>query len=64
VVDRERVLAKLDELEGYVRDLRAIAPQNFTEYRQIEKKRACNDSCKLPCSASLMSVICWSLDCD
>src|SRR5574341_715043 len=41
VLDRERVLAKLDELEGYVRDLRTIAPQNFAEYRQIEKKRAC-----------------------
>jgi len=41
VVDRERILVKLDELEGYVRDLRTIAPQSLTEYRQIEKKRAC-----------------------
>ncbi len=41
MVDRERILVKLDELEGYVRDLRTIAPQSLTEYRQIEKKRAC-----------------------
>jgi len=41
VLDRERILAKLDELDGYVRDLRTITPQSFAAYRQIEKKRAC-----------------------
>jgi uncharacterized protein YutE (UPF0331/DUF86 family) len=41
VLDRERILAKLDELDGYVRDLQTIAPQSFTEYQQIEKKRTC-----------------------
>jgi uncharacterized protein YutE (UPF0331/DUF86 family) len=41
VVDRERILAKLDELDGYVRDLRTIAPLDFADYRRIEKKRAC-----------------------
>jgi hypothetical protein len=41
VLDRERILTKLDEIDGYVRDLRTIAPQGFAEYRQIEKKRAC-----------------------
>jgi uncharacterized protein YutE (UPF0331/DUF86 family) len=41
VLDRERILAKLDDLDGYVRDLRTIAPQSFAEYQQIEKKRAC-----------------------
>jgi uncharacterized protein YutE (UPF0331/DUF86 family) len=41
VLDRERILAKLDELDGYVRDLQTIAPQDFAAYRQIEKKRAC-----------------------
>jgi predicted nucleotidyltransferase len=39
VLDRERSLVKIDELEGYVRDLRTIAPQNFTEYQRIEKTR-------------------------
>ena len=41
MVDRERILAKLDELDGYIRDLRTIAPQNFEAYQQVEKKRAC-----------------------
>jgi uncharacterized protein YutE (UPF0331/DUF86 family) len=41
VLDRERILTKLDELDGYIRDLRVIAPQDFAEYRQVEKKRAC-----------------------
>jgi uncharacterized protein YutE (UPF0331/DUF86 family) len=41
VVDRDRVLAKLDDLDGYLRELRAIAPTRFEEYLAIEKRRAC-----------------------
>jgi uncharacterized protein YutE (UPF0331/DUF86 family) len=41
VVDRDRLLAKLDELDGYLRELRAIAPMRLDEYLGIEKKRAC-----------------------
>ncbi len=41
MVDRERVLAKIDELDGYLRELRAIAPTSFAEFQQIEKRRAC-----------------------
>ncbi len=41
MLDRERILTKLDELDGYLRDLRVIAPRDFAEYRQVEKKRAC-----------------------
>jgi uncharacterized protein YutE (UPF0331/DUF86 family) len=41
VIDRERVLAKLDELDGYLGELRSVAPAGFEEYRQVEKKRAC-----------------------
>jgi hypothetical protein len=41
VLDRERILAKIDELEGYLHDLRTIAPASLTVYQQIEKKRAC-----------------------
>ena len=41
MVDRERILAKIDELDGYIRDLQTIAPQDLTAYKQIEKKRAC-----------------------
>jgi uncharacterized protein YutE (UPF0331/DUF86 family) len=41
VIDRERLLAKLDQLQGYLRELRAIAPAGFAEFQQIEKRRAC-----------------------
>jgi uncharacterized protein YutE (UPF0331/DUF86 family) len=41
VIDRERLLAKLDELDGYLRELRSIAPAQFEQYRMVEKKRAC-----------------------
>ncbi len=41
MVDRERLLAKLDELDGYLAELHAIAPARFEEYRHIEKKRSC-----------------------
>ena len=41
MVDRERVLAKLDELDRYVGELRTIAPDRFESYRELEKKRAC-----------------------
>jgi uncharacterized protein YutE (UPF0331/DUF86 family) len=41
VLDRERILAKIAELEGYISEIRAIAPRSFEEFRRIEKKRAC-----------------------
>lgn len=41
MLDRERILGKVAELEGYLTELRAIAPKSFDEFRQIEKKRAC-----------------------
>lgn len=40
MVDRERVLAKLDELETHLGELRSIAPSRFEEYLPIEKRRA------------------------
>lgn len=41
MLDRNRILVKLSELEGYLGELRQIAPESLTAYRQIEKKRAC-----------------------
>jgi uncharacterized protein YutE (UPF0331/DUF86 family) len=41
MLDEERILAKLDELEGYLDELRAISPENLKVYRRIEKKRSC-----------------------
>lgn len=41
MLDRERILAKVDELDGYLKELRQIAPTSLDEYRQTEKRRAC-----------------------
>ena len=41
MLDRERILAKLDELDGYLRELREIVPATLAEYRTVETKRAC-----------------------
>jgi len=42
VIDRERILAKLAELDGYLSELSQIAPPSFDDYvRSIEKRRAC-----------------------
>ena len=41
MVDRERVLARLDDLDGFLRELRSIAPRSLDEYLKTEKKRAC-----------------------
>ena len=41
MIDRDRILGKLDELDGYLVELRSIAPETFEEYLRVEKKRAC-----------------------
>jgi len=41
LLDRERVVAKIDVLDGYLRELREILPASFEEYKKIEKRRAC-----------------------
>lgn len=41
MLDRERLLAKIDALDGYLKEIREILPVDFEEYRRIEKRRAC-----------------------
>ena len=41
MVDRERLLAKIDELDGYLREIREIMPADFQDFLKIEKRRAC-----------------------
>lgn len=42
MLDRERILAKLDELDGYLRDLRQVVPESYSRYLEsVEKRRAC-----------------------
>ena len=41
MLDRERVLARLDQMKSYLAELREIAPRSFEEYQKIETRRAC-----------------------
>lgn len=41
MVDRDRVLAKLDELDVYLGELRLVAPASFEQYGRVETRRAC-----------------------
>ena len=40
MIDKERILAKIDELNNYLEELGNIKPSSFEEY-QRENKRAC-----------------------
>jgi uncharacterized protein YutE (UPF0331/DUF86 family) len=40
LLDKERVLAKIDELEGYLKELGEVKPTSLEEYKKIEKKRS------------------------
>jgi uncharacterized protein YutE (UPF0331/DUF86 family) len=41
VIDRDRILAKLDELNIVLRELRSVVPASFQEYLAVEKRRSC-----------------------
>jgi uncharacterized protein YutE (UPF0331/DUF86 family) len=41
LLDRERLLAKIDVLEGDLKELCEILPASFEEYKKVEKRRAC-----------------------
>ena len=42
MIDRDRILTKLDDVDGYLVELRSIAPERLEEYlKGIEKRRAC-----------------------
>ena len=53
MVDRDRVLAKLDELDGDLDELRTIAPTDFEEYARIEKKRSCERLIQMAVEATI-----------
>jgi len=53
MLDKERILIKIDELKGYLQELAQIMPSDFSEYQSIEKKRSCERLLQL----SIESVI-------
>ena len=41
MLDKERILGKVDDLNSYLDELKQVAPNNYEEYQKIEKKRSC-----------------------
>ena len=41
MLDKDRIIAKLAELDAYLDELRQIAPSSFEDFQRIEKKRSC-----------------------
>ena len=41
MLDKERILSKIDDLEAYLSELKQIVPESFADYQRIEKKRSC-----------------------
>jgi uncharacterized protein YutE (UPF0331/DUF86 family) len=41
MLDRERILGRLDDLEQYLRELRQVAPATVEDYRHVATRRAC-----------------------
>ncbi|MBF0217673.1 MAG: DUF86 domain-containing protein [Candidatus Omnitrophica bacterium] len=41
MLDRERALSKIDELDGYLGEIEEIMPLSLVEYKRTEKKRSC-----------------------
>ena len=41
MLDRDRILAKLDELDSYLSELRQVLPESYAQYMEsVEKRRA------------------------
>ena len=53
MLDRERILTKLVELDGYLRELESIRPDTLAEYQRIERKRACERLVQIAVEAAL-----------
>jgi uncharacterized protein YutE (UPF0331/DUF86 family) len=41
VLDKERIMSKVAELDSFLGELRQVSPATFDEYQAVEKKRSC-----------------------
>ena len=53
MVDRDRILAKLDQLEEYLQELRQILPESFKEHHKMKKKQACERILQIAIEATI-----------
>lgn len=40
MIDKERILSKVDELDTYLNELHQVLPEGLNEYQKVEKKRS------------------------
>ena len=53
MLDRERILVKLDELGSYLNELDEIAPSSFERFQVIETRRACERLLQIAIEATI-----------
>ena len=53
MLDRERILARLDQLDSYLGELRQVLPDDFALYQRVARKRACERLLQLSVEAAL-----------
>lgn len=53
MLDRERILARLDQLDGHLGELRQVLLDDFALYQRVERKRACERLFQLSVEAAL-----------
>lgn len=41
MIDKKSILAKVDELDGYLNELQSILPKDFNDNHRTEIKRSC-----------------------
>ena len=59
MLDRERILARLDQLDSYLGELRQVLPEDFAVYQRVERKRACERLLSITaCSAASVQLCC------
>ena len=41
MLDKERIMSKIAELDSFLGELKQVSPATFDEYQAVEKKRSC-----------------------
>lgn len=39
-LDEEKILIKIDQMKGYLTELEKVLPENYEDYKTIEKRRS------------------------
>ena len=55
MIDRERILGKIDELDMYLGELKEVLPSSYKQYQAVEKKRSCERLLQL-CIETVLDV--------